>query len=809
MIRTSVGLCVCLLLICCAVPMSAQQPAAVTSSSNNTVVPSLVSFSGALTDVNGKPLTGVVGVTFALYKEAQGGAPLWLETQNVYPDKTGHYKVLLGATNSSGLPADLFVAGEARWLGVQPQGQTEQPRVSLLSVPYALKAADAQTVGGLPASAFVLAAPPTSTATSVVSPSAAEQPLAIGTTPVTTAGGTLNYLPLWDSTSDITSSVLFQSGTGSTAKIGIRTTTPSVALDVNGQSMVRGLFSLPAQGTASATKGFNSQPLQFTASVFSSGAGSAVAPHFQWQAEPVGNNTATPSGSLNLLYSVGSNALAETGLKIAGNGLLTFAAGQTFPGTGTGNGNGTVTSVGTGLGLAGGPITTSGTLTINTAVVPQLNVANTFTGNQTVNGNLSATGLVTGSAFNIGTSLFAFGSYSIANAFLGFAGNTTTTGSSNTGIGYRALYANTTGIGNSGSGFDALAANTTGYYNTAGGYYALANNNTGYNNTATGAFTLSANTTGFYNTATGLAALYSNSTGSQNTASGYYSLFANTTGTSNTADGFTALRLNTTGSNNTATGFGALYANSTASSNTADGFQALNSDTTGNLNTAVGYKALPLVTTGSYNTAVGSNTLGANLAASYNTAVGYNAGLSTTGNWNTNIGYLAGYYDTTGGDNVRINNYGVAGETNTARIGGSYIYRTFITGIRGVTTGVANAVPVVIDSSGQLGTVSSSRRFKENIRDMGETTGTLMSLRPVRFHYKVHGASGPEQYGLVAEEVAEVAPDLVATNQDGQIETVFYDKINAMLLKQVQTQQRLIESLETRLAELEGRIGKK
>ena len=157
MSRTSVWLCVCVMLIGCAVPMLAQQPTATTSSSSNTVVPSLVSFTGTLTDVNGKPLTGVVGVTFALYKESQGGAPLWLETQNVYPDKTGHYKVQLGAATSAGLPADLFVAGEARWLGVQAQGQAEQPRVSLLSVPYALKAADAQTVGGLPASAFLRA----------------------------------------------------------------------------------------------------------------------------------------------------------------------------------------------------------------------------------------------------------------------------------------------------------------------------------------------------------------------------------------------------------------------------------------------------------------------------------------------------------------------------------------------------------------------------------------------------------------------------------------------------------------------------
>jgi len=152
--RMSVGLCLGLWLMLCAMPLHGQEAAA-----TSVVVPPLVSFSGVLTDLNGKPLTGIVGVTFALYNESQGGAPLWLETQNVSPDKTGHYTVTLGATASTGLPSDIFAAGEARWLGVRPEGQQEQPRVLLLSVPYALKAGDAQTIGGLPPSAFVQATP--------------------------------------------------------------------------------------------------------------------------------------------------------------------------------------------------------------------------------------------------------------------------------------------------------------------------------------------------------------------------------------------------------------------------------------------------------------------------------------------------------------------------------------------------------------------------------------------------------------------------------------------------------------------------
>jgi len=156
MFRTKLYAGVWILLICSAVSLSAQQ-AALTAA--NTVVPPLVKFSGVLADVNNRPLTGTVGVTFSLYKDQEGGAPLWMETQNVTLDKAGHYTVSLGSTTSQGLPASPFAAGEARWLAVQVQGQAEQPRVLLMSVPYALKALDAETIGGKPLSALQLAAP--------------------------------------------------------------------------------------------------------------------------------------------------------------------------------------------------------------------------------------------------------------------------------------------------------------------------------------------------------------------------------------------------------------------------------------------------------------------------------------------------------------------------------------------------------------------------------------------------------------------------------------------------------------------------
>jgi hypothetical protein len=374
------------LLLLSLVPLTFAQ----TSSSNASSLPRLVRFGSSVTDLNGKPMTGVVGITFALYSEQTGGAPLWLETQNVTADANGHYTALLGSTKPEGLPAELFTSEQARWVGMQVSGQPEQPRVLLVSAPYALKAGDAETIGGLPPSAFVLAAP---LARGSVAATVAGN-FTAGTLPpaasnVTTTGGTANYLPLFSGTSTVIDSVLFQSGTGTTAKIGVNTATPVSTLDVKGSGTIRGILSLPTTGVATATAGKNSQPLSLSASAYNSSTPAAVNQVFRWQAEPAKNDTATPSGTLNLLFGEGTAVPAETGLHIASNGQITFASGQTFPGAG--GGSGTVTSVATGTGLKGGPITTTGTLTIDTTVIPQLGGSNSFTGNQTVKGTLTAT----------------------------------------------------------------------------------------------------------------------------------------------------------------------------------------------------------------------------------------------------------------------------------------------------------------------------------------------------------------------------------------------------------------------------------
>ncbi len=343
--------------------VAAQQGASTQSSAP---VPRLVTFIGKTTDFQGKPISGIAGVTFAIYKEQYEGAPLWLETQNVRLDAKGNYSVQLGASKSDGLPLDLFSSGEARWLGVRMNGGEEQPRVLVLSVPYALKAADAQTLGGLPASAFVLAVPAGSSAITTTSASqgATAQTLAVGTTPVTTAGGTANKLAKFDANADITNSQVFDNGTN----VGISNTAPAAKLDVSGTGIFRGLLSLPATAAATATAGKNSQPLNLAASAFKSGTG-AVNQNFRWQAEPAGNNTTTPSGTLNLLFGSGTATPAETGLKVASNGRITFAAGQTFPGAGTVK-SVALTAPSTDFTVSGSPVTSSGTLGLTWKVAP-------------------------------------------------------------------------------------------------------------------------------------------------------------------------------------------------------------------------------------------------------------------------------------------------------------------------------------------------------------------------------------------------------------------------------------------------------
>jgi hypothetical protein len=310
---------------------------------------------------------------------------------------------------------------------------------------------------------------------------------------------------------------------------------------------------------------------------------------------------------------------------------------------------------------------------------------------------------------------------------------------------------------------------------------------------------------GFYpgnNTAEGENALFSLTSGEFNTAIGAFELTNNKTGFDNTAIGSQALVLTTRGSDNTAIGSGALASNTSGFFNTATGSQALVSNTSGPGNTANGRLALFSNTEGGYNTATGFHALLNNKTGGFNTAVGFQALANNTGHNNIALGNNAGALHSIGNNNIYIGNEGRVTETGTIAIGRRVGQtRTFIQGIRLQTTGKANAIPVVIDSDSQLGTVSSSRRFKREIRPMDEASEAILGLKPVTFHYKSDDTGTP-QFGLIAEEVAEINPDLVVRDENDEIYTVRYDAVNAMLLNEFLKEHRKVQEQEATIVRL-------
>jgi hypothetical protein len=316
------------------------------------------------------------------------------------------------------------------------------------------------------------------------------------------------------------------------------------------------------------------------------------------------------------------------------------------------------------------------------------------------------------------------------------------------------------------------------------------------------------------NTASGDSALYSNTSGSANTATGFQALFSNTTGGGNTAVGVGALQYNTGGGSDTAIGVGALLLNS-GDSNTATGTNAMGLVQTGSSNTADGANALGGYDVfgslgGDNNTAVGANALVGRADLENNTAVGAEAlplG-SSGGSNNIAIGYRAGSNLLMGNYNILIGNPG-DGATDqfqgyTIRIGDVQT-RAFIAGIYGATTGSTTTLPVIVDSNGQLGTAVSSERFKKDIKPMQAASESILALKPVSFHYKSDNTNAP-QFGLIAEEVASVNPDLVVRDKNGKPYTVRYDAVNAMLLNEFLKEHSTVETLRSMVAELSRRL---
>ena len=484
----------------------------------------------------------------------------------------------------------------------------------------------------------------------------------------------------------------------------------------------------------------------------------------------------------NFTGTVGNGQLANNSITVSagtglgGGGAVALGGSTTLNNTGvlsvTGNSDITATTV-------SGAVTLGDTAT--DADTPGTIIKRDGSGNFAAatitldnNLNLPSTTATAGIIYSGGTPFIH--RYGGLNIFAGLgAGNLTMSGQFNTGVGSSALANNTSGNGNSAYGDNALVSNTSGSHNTAVGLDALASNMQPSDSTAIGAYALQNNTSGTWNTAVGFESLSFNTNGSSNAALGYDALADNRSGNNNTAAGMQALMHNTTGANNTATGTAALVDNVDSWDNTADGESALSGVTTGGgENTAVGAFAAYTVTSGSGNIAIGVN---------------------------------AGTAISTGNNNIDIGNTGFGNESDTIRIGTSQT-KAVMLGIYG-TTIATGGTPVYVNPSGLLGTATSSERFKQNIRKMGNASDEVLALHPVTFQYKPQiDPNGTPQYGLVAEQVAKVDPNLVVYDGKGQIYSVRYEAVNAMLLNEFLKEHRKVQEQNTKIQDLEARLDK-
>jgi len=666
---------VALLIAAASVPLHGQR----STSASDVVVPTLVSFSGVLTNSNGRPLTGITGVTFSLYAEPQGGAPLWLETQNVQPDATGHYSVMLGSTSGQGLPSSLFVSGQAQWLGVQAQGQEEQPRVMLLAVPYALKALDAETVGGKPWSAFALANPEVAATGNVGGQTAVGHSKMSAET--IGGSGTTGYLAEWTSGSNLGNSLLFQNSAGN---LGISTTTPSQKFEVDlGNALVRGPNNFHASGNTAYL--YVGDINHLVGASYGGGLtlGAYKAPQGLFVQDLTGNvgiGTSTPAQKFEIDLG---NLLAR--------GADNFQKSGDTANVYVGDTNHLVSA------------SWGGGLALGAYKVPQALFIHDTTGNvgigTTTPGytlDVEGTGVINaGTSYNLGGQPFAYGTLGNGNAFLGFAGSTTLTGTANTASGYQALSSDTVGCCNTASGFQAL-----------------------YSNMASS------------NTASGYQALYSNTIGGGDTAIGYEALSANTQGEDNAASGYWALLNNTTGNSNTASGFKALYLNTTGVGNTADGDLALSENITGGYDTAIGYSAGQTLDfsemTASNNTFLGASSAASTGTLTNATAIGFNAVVAESNA--LVLGCVSGVNGCPAAVSVGI---GTTSPDNLLSVNG-------------------NADK---PGGGSWGTFSD-RRLKTLAGSFNAGLSQILKINPVRYRYKADNALGihdPEEHvGLVA-----------------------------------------------------------
>jgi hypothetical protein len=411
----------------------------------------------------------------------------------------------------------------------------------------------------------------------------------------------------------------------------------------------------------------------------------------------------------------------------------------------------------------------------------------------------------------------ASGYFNTATGFRALSSNQN--GALNSAFGYEALQSSTSSSGNAAFGALALQDNTSGSFNTGFGYGSLTDNTTGSGNTAVGGATLAFNGNGYWNTAVGEWALYHN-VGPVDACSD--PPCSDNTGTRNTGVGYAALTNNVGGYRNTALGSQALQANGTGNDNVAIGVESMLLNAIGSSNVALGTSSLANNFDGSGNFALGTNALGANVHGCNQVAVGVNSLKQFAGSCgnealpgNIAIGFSAGAIVAHGTNNIDIGSSGVASDNGVTRIGFDGIGYSHTTGYVGTNKAFISGIyssaiagptaTVYVNEAGQLGTsMQSSERFKSDIVTMSDMAASIGRLRPVTFHYKTD-PTRTLQYGLIAEEVAEVFPELVMHDRDGNIASVHYEELAPILLSALQEQQRTAQTLDGKIRSLEDK----
>jgi hypothetical protein len=766
---------------------------------SGSAVPNLIRFSGMLKHTDGQLLSSKIeGVTFAIYKQQDGGAPIWIETQNVTTDAAGNYSVLLGSTKAVGLPDDLFAENEQRWLGVQIQGQEEQPRVLLVSVPYAMKAKEAETLGGLPASAFVKAAPDatgratTNAVTTVIASGAAGNAggaAALGTPkPLSLTSG---YIPFYNGT-EFTDSLMFQS---------------SVPYTIHDS----GFFNLSSSAYSYQIGG--SHVLRI---------GGAPTNHNLFLGVGAGQKDVGPPAVDNVFSGYNAGYSNTGGFSNVFSGVSagyknTKGSYNTFSGVSAGYSN-TTGIFNTVSGFNAGYSNTQGSY-------------NTFSGihagyYNTTGGQNTFFGAFAGES-NTGSS----------NTFLGIYAGQSNTGSSNIYIGSDGprVESNAIRIGTQGTGDGQQnAAFMAGIYGAA-------------TSVGSAVFVDSTGKLGTTGGTGGVVTSFNRRMGAVLPAKDDYSfpLISGTLGSlqlsgpypgaltfKNDSNSFTGSFMgNGTGLTGVLPAGGSPNYIQNGTAPQAADFNISGNGSAKSINSATTYQigGQPVLRVGepfSFNLFLG---LGAGANGFGNTFIGFGAGSkNSTGQLNTFVGSAAGSNNTTGIFDIYIGNPGppAGTESNTIRIGAGQ-GTVYISGIS--DSFLLLGVPVELDViTGKLGISLLSPRFREQVRDMGNSTNALMKLRPVTFFYKPEYEKGDHipQYGLLAEEVAEVYPELVAYDSDGKPYAVRYQYLTTMLLNEFQKQHAVvaaqreeIDSLrnelqlqradfQQRLTSLEGLIGR-